>query len=100
MNNERVAPATSAPETQTGQVSFWSALDQQFEDDAENNAPSIDSEMLRWKGLSAPSRNSNPILVMESLKKDYPCMYITLRQCRWQYSILIAHPLIFFVFKK
>ena len=52
-----------------------SALDQHLEDDSEDNATSIDSEMQRWKGLSAPSRTSNPMLIMESLKNDYPYMY-------------------------
>ena len=83
---EQDAPIASALEAQPQKDFFWSALDQHLEDDSEDNATSIDSEMQRWKGLSAPSRTSNPILIMESLKKDYPCMYKIFRK----YSIFPA----------
>ena len=60
--------------------SFWGTFDARFEKEQDSRDVSIDAEIQRWSGLSAPCRTSNPVHVMEALKGDYPQIYRLFRK--------------------
>ena len=78
-NDEPKTP--DAPSSDTSETdSFWGTFDQQLGKTQTTSSSSIDAEIQLWSGLSAPSRTSNPVHVMEGLKKEYPQMYRLFRK--------------------
>ena len=51
--------------------SFWGAFDR-LEKEESSDQISVDREIHMWGGLSAPSRSSFPVHLMQTLKKEYP----------------------------
>ena len=78
-NDEPKTPETQPSDTSETD-SFWGTFDQQLCKTQTTSSLSVDAEIRLWSGLSAPSRTSNPIHVMEGLKKDYPQMYRLFRK--------------------
>ena len=65
----------STQNTPTDEDPFWGSFDNEQSTSQDNHVPSIDSEIHLWSGLSAPSRQSNPIHAMIAHGKECPRVY-------------------------
>ena len=60
--------------------SFWGEFDRRQEQPFANVTNPIEKELSQWKGISAPSRASNPMHAMAGLKRDFPTINSVFRK--------------------